>query len=201
VHEAARRLVTCLTRDDPEAIEPPEGLRASDWNQALMELGATVCTPSSPNCTACPWSRTCIGYRAGMADDIPVRKAKGAVRQVTLRSALVRRGEHFLLVRRPEGSLLSGLWELPTTEEAGTIADLEERVRGFLGTPVVFAEEPSRSFRHAITNRRITVHVHEVRLEDGGVAEEPPAGIAWVRRVDLRDFGASSMTRKAFADC
>jgi A/G-specific adenine glycosylase len=201
VHEAARRLVTGLTRDDPQAVEPPEGLRAADWNQALMELGATICTPAAPACVDCPWARTCVANRAGLAEEIPRKRPKGPVRDVTLHSALVRRANRFLLVQRPEGSLLSGLWELPTTEEGQSLEDLRVRVAEVLAAPAALPATPSRSYRHSITNRRITVHVHEARLESaaGAVLDAPGSGAAWVRRVDLRDFGVSSMTRKALA--
>lgn len=196
IHEAARRLVTGLTLDDPAAVPPPEGLRAGDWNQAMMELGATVCLPSEPKCLLCPWAKTCIGNRAGLAAEIPKRREKRAAVDVELHLALVRRGETFLLVRRPEGTLLSGLWELPTTREGEDIAGLEARVEALTGRAVALPSKPTRSFRHTITHRRITVRVHETVIDFDGVRERPD-GIAWITEKDLRDFGVSSMTRKA----
>ena len=67
-----------------------------------------------------------------------------------------------------------------------------------LGVAISLPTDPARTFRHAITHRRITVHVHETTIDAEGVAEDRP-GLAWVRQVDLRDFGVSSMTRKALA--
>jgi A/G-specific adenine glycosylase len=197
--EAARRLVTAMTDDDADAQAPPDGLRASDWNQALMELGAVVCTPGEPNCPACPWRRSCLGHRAGLAAELPKRRRKSKPTRVTQWMALVRRGEHFLLVRRPEGTLLSGMWELPTANEDESLATLAPLVTALLGTPVELSKSPIRTFHHAITTRRLTVHVHEARVEPDAVADAETPGIAWVRRVDLRDFGVSSMTRKALA--
>jgi A/G-specific adenine glycosylase len=196
--EAARRLVTAMTQDDPAATTPPEGLRAGDWNQAMMELGATVCTPGEPNCLACPWARTCIGNRAGLAADLPKRRAKRAAVDVELHAALVRRGEEFLLMRRPEGSLLSGLWELPTTREGEDVAAVAVRVGEVVGTNVRLRSEATRSFRHTITHRRITVFVHEATV-DVALVRESAGGVAWVTAQDLRDFGVSSMTKKALA--
>jgi A/G-specific adenine glycosylase len=198
IDEAARRLVTAMTGDDPAAAAPPEGLRAGDWNQAMMELGALVCLPGEPKCVLCPWARTCIGHRAGLAAEIPKRREKKASVDVTLRAALVRRGDVFLLVRRPEGSLLSGLWELPTTAEGEDLAALGARVEAAVGRSVPLPEEPARSVRHTITHRRITVHVHETTLAEGAV-RDPSGGVAWIAENDLRDFGVSSMTRKALA--
>lgn len=202
VAEAARRLVTGLVGEDPDAIAPHEGLRPSAWNQAMMELGALVCVPGEPQCLLCPWRRSCVGARSGLAPELPHRRAKRAPREVTLRMAVVRCGERVLLVQRPEGTLLSGLWELPSTDEGGSPDDLAARVRAALGADVDvdLPDEPRRAFRHAITNRRITVHVHETALPQGAapVAEDRP-GVAWADPQDLRDFGLSSMTRKALA--
>jgi A/G-specific adenine glycosylase len=196
IDEAARRLVTAMTADDLAAPTPEGGLRAGDWNQAMMELGATVCLPGEPRCPLCPWARSCIGYRAGLAADLPKRRAKRDSVDVTLHAALVRSGETFLLVRRPEGSLLSGLWELPTTRDGEDLPALSRLVSDLLGRAVALPSTPTRSFRHTITHRRITVHVHETVIDFDGV-HEPPDGIAWVTPQDLRDFGVSSMTKKA----
>ncbi len=200
VAEAARRLVTALVGDDPAALEPPEGLRPADWNQALMELGALVCTPGEPRCPLCPWRRSCIGYRSGLAPALPRRARKKPPCEVALRMAVVRRGDLVLLVRRDEGTLLSGMWELPTAAEGGTAQDLAARVRAALpaGFRVTVPETAARTFRHSITDRRITVHVHDVALPEAApeaVAEQRP-GVAWTAGHDLRDFGVSSMTRK-----
>ena len=195
--EAARRLVMGLVGEDPQAMEPPEGLRPSDWNQAMMELGALVCTPGEPSCPLCPWRRSCIGYRSGLAAELPRKRPKKPTRDVTLAMAVVRRDEHVLLVQRAEGTLLSGMWELPTTEEGGTVTELVARVEAALGAVVALPEVPDRDFRHSITTRRITVHVHEATVPPATAVEEERAGVAWVCPQDLRDFGLSSMTRKA----
>jgi A/G-specific adenine glycosylase len=196
IDEAARRLVTAMTLDDPAAVVPPEGLRAGDWNQAMMELGALVCVPGEPKCLLCPWARTCIGNRAGVAAEIPRRREKKAAVDVTLHAALVRRDGEFLLVRRPEGSLLSGLWELPTTAEGEEFAALGARIADAAGFVVALPSKPTRSFRHTITHRRITVHVHETVVGADAVGE-PRDGVSWIAEKDLRDFGVSSMTKKA----
>jgi len=199
VREAAQRLVGGLVGKDPAAAVPPEGLRPGDMNQALMELGAVVCTPVGPDCPHCPVARSCIAHRAGLTDEIPRRRERRTPVDVVLRAAVVRRGEEFLLVRRPEGALLSGLWEVPTTSDGGTRNDLARLVRDAIGRRVRLPDEPARTFRHTITHRRITVEVYEARIpEDADVADGD--GVAWIRRVDLRDFGASSMTKKALAE-
>jgi A/G-specific adenine glycosylase len=199
VRECARRLVTGLVGEDPHAQSPPEGLRPGDWNQAMMELGATICLPVAPACPDCPVARSCVANRAGLTAELPKRREKRATVEVVLHAALVRRGDTFLLVRRPEGTLLSGLWELPTTREGEDLAALERRVRDATGRRVRLPAKPSHSFRHTITHRRITVHVHEASIRDRAPhnVSERADGVAWVTRSDLRDFGVSSMTKKA----
>lgn len=198
VGEAARRLVTGVTPEGGFAA-PPGGLRPGDMNQALMELGATVCTPANPNCPGCPIAKSCLANRAGLTGDLPRRRERKATVEVHLAAALVRRGDTFLLVRRPEGTLLSGLWELPTTRDGEDLAALARRVTALVGEDVRLAAAPARSFRHTITHRRITVDVYEVEVPAlAAVAERGEPGVVWIRRHDLRDFGVSSMTRKAF---
>jgi A/G-specific adenine glycosylase len=202
VEEAARRLVTGLLGEDAQAIEPPGGLRPGDVNQALMELGATVCAPRAPECPRCPWARTCIGRRSGLAPELPRRSPRAAVRDVTLHMALVRRGDRLLLVRRPEGALLSGLWELPTSPENGARDQLVALLAA-LGPELASAlpDEPSATVRHSITDRRIRALVYDVRLGAGlrgdarRVAEAEAA--AWVTSDELSGYGASSLVAKA----
>lgn len=200
VREAARRLVSGGTSADgvSDGVVAPETLRPGDWNQAVMELGATVCVPGAPRCPVCPVAKSCLANRAGLAADLPRRKGRRASVAVTLRAALVRRADTFLLVQRPEGSLLSGLWELPAAADDAPVGFLRERVASLVGRDVALGDTPIRTFRHTITHRRITVHVHAGELPDDGAPPLP--GTAWVRRHDLRDFGVSSMTRKALAE-
>src|SRR5262249_25178689 len=88
-----------------------------DSNQALMELGATICLPRRPRCLACPLLDACAGGARGGAEDLPVRPARRASVVECRVVAVARDGERFLLVRNPESSeLLAGVWEFPWTE-------------------------------------------------------------------------------------
>ena len=88
--------------------------RPGDFNQALMELGATVCTPRSPDCDACPLAEWCEARRLGVQEQRPRPKARKSVPEETVRTAVIARDDDaLLLVRRPESGLLGGLWEFP----------------------------------------------------------------------------------------
>ena len=89
-------------------------INPGDLNQAMMELGALVCTPKNPNCAACPLKSDCQARRAGTQADYPVRAPRKAVptRRATVAVATDAQGR-VLLMRNSEGGLLKGLWELP----------------------------------------------------------------------------------------
>lgn len=89
--------------------------RAGDWAQALMDLGATVCTPRSPKCPLCPWRSACAAHRTGAPQTYPRRAAKAPRPQRYGAAFRIARGGEFWLVRRPETGLLAGMAGLPTT--------------------------------------------------------------------------------------
>ncbi len=99
------------------------GVKPGDFNQAMMELGALVCTPRNPNCATCPLADACAARAAGTQADYPRRCARKAlpVRRATAVIVTDDAGR-VLLVQNREGGLLKGLWELPTVEEAGVVA-------------------------------------------------------------------------------
>ena len=90
--------------------------RAGDYAQAVMDLGATVCTPRSPACLTCPWQGPCAARARGIADRLPAKARKKA--KPTRRGAvyLARRGDLWLLERRPDKGLLGGMTAFPTTD-------------------------------------------------------------------------------------
>ena len=96
-----------------------------DFNQAMMELGALVCTPKSPDCKRCPLARACASRQDGTQEEYPVKAKKKElpVRRVT--SVIIRDAKgRVLLVQNREGGLLKGLWELPTVEAAADVAQV-----------------------------------------------------------------------------
>jgi A/G-specific adenine glycosylase len=98
-----------------EQLTPPQ--RAGDFAQAMMDLGATICTPKSPACVICPWSAACAARAGGDQASFPRKTAKktGVLRRGSAFVAL-RDDEHILLRTRPERGLLGGMTEVPTTE-------------------------------------------------------------------------------------
>jgi A/G-specific adenine glycosylase len=93
--------------------------RPGDFNQALMELGATICVPRSPRCGRCPVAQWCAARTAGTQDERPAKKTRSAVPAFRLGiAAVLDSSGRLLLERRPEGGLLGGMWGLPGDERA-----------------------------------------------------------------------------------
>ena len=100
-----------------EAILPRK--RCGDFNQSLMELGATLCLPRNPKCPDCPVSGICSAHAAGVVDEVPRTKRRPAPKEVQVVVAAVRRNGKFLIRRRKEDSLWGGMWELPSIQMNG----------------------------------------------------------------------------------
>jgi A/G-specific adenine glycosylase len=133
--------------------------RPGDWNQALMELGATVCTPRAPRCVQCPVRAECRAFALGRVTDFPPRPPRRTAVAVRRAVALIeRRGR--MLVERLEGPRLAGLWEPPGVELDG-----RRTARAALGTRLAALgvrarlAPAGRTVRHAITHRAIEAEV------------------------------------------
>jgi A/G-specific adenine glycosylase len=122
------------------------GERPGDFNQALMEHGATVCRPENPLCLLCPVREECLAYLHGRVAELPPAKVRAAPKRMTLAVAVWAHEGRLLLARRAEKGLFGGLWELPAAEVQDDTADPESAaklaealgtdvsVRGHLGT-------------------------------------------------------------------
>ncbi len=171
--------------------------RPGDWNQALMELGATLCSPRQPECPACPLREHCRAAAEGLAHELPEPRPRRPTVEVTLAAALVEREGRVLLVRRPQGALMSGLWELPQTSlESAGVCDLASELRERHGLHVGLGSLLTVA-RHAITFRRIRAEAYRARL-----LRPLPTDVehfAWVEPHDLAGWPMSSLTRKLLA--
>jgi A/G-specific adenine glycosylase len=143
--------------------------RPGDWNQALMELGATVCRPRRPRCLLCPLARDCRGRASGDPEALPRKRRRGPVPHHDIAAGLVWRGGRLLIARRPVDGLLGGLWEFPGGKrEAGET--LEEACIREIWEETglrVDCTGPFMSIDHAYTHFRITLHLFHCRSARG----------------------------------
>jgi A/G-specific adenine glycosylase len=174
-----------------------EGLHASDLNQALMELGATVCTPRGPRCELCPVQSHCRAFSTGAVDQYPRRKSATAPRRKRyLFAALHDDRGRILLVRRTRNESASllpgGLWELPhrdwTGPKAATLDALAEQLALKFD-----ADGPASRRSHSIMNYRLELTVQPCRV--GG--DVPTAqDRRWFTRAGAQRAAIASATRK-----
>src|SRR5262249_29742841 len=87
--------------------------RVGDFNQALMELGALVCTVKEPKCGRCPLTSMCMAQRAGLQQELPVKSARKSIVEVDEVAVVVRKGPRVLVVQRPESGRWANMWEFP----------------------------------------------------------------------------------------
>lgn len=157
----------------------PEGA-ASRFNQALFDLGAGPCSPSSPDCDACPVRSDCLGHAAGDPETYPAPVARRAHVDVSVAVALLEQAGRVLIVRRPDdASRMPGFWELPEVwgdDDQSARAGLLEWIRSHLGLEAREAESVSRA-RHGITHHRLACELRRYEII-GGDLRSPRT--AWV---------------------
>jgi A/G-specific adenine glycosylase len=182
--------------------------RPGDFNQGLMELGSTVCTPRSPSCGFCPVSAACEARKNGTQAIRPAPKKSAAVPEFDVGTAVVRDGGRLLLVRRPEKGLLAGMWEFP-----GAIVRPSETARGAARRAARTAgAKPARAARllaavpHAFSHRRETYHAWLFETDRSGDTATGNgngakriggrAGVRWVREADLDGLALPAAQRR-----
>ncbi|HYN21056.1 MAG TPA: A/G-specific adenine glycosylase [Thermoanaerobaculia bacterium] len=156
--EARERMLTAAA----DLLDPR---RPGDSNQALMELGATVCAPRRPRCLLCPLASGCRAALAGDPERFPVARAKRVRERHRLAVAVSLREDGVLLFRRPEEStLLAGTWELPWTRlETEPSAGLQEGLAERYGGRWALGPRLG-GVRHTITYRDLEVEIHQADL-------------------------------------
>ncbi|MDX1630295.1 MAG: A/G-specific adenine glycosylase [Thermoanaerobaculia bacterium] len=172
--------------------------RPGDSNQALMELGATVCRPRNPGCPVCPLRKECRARREGRPEDYPRKEGKRPTVSIALQAVVSETGGKILLFRRPEdSSLLAGLWELPLVEAgtSGETAVLEEALRDRYGGSWSVSEKVA-SVRHGITYRRMEVEIRRGAVELGDHERREGPDCRWVDPRELGSVPTSSLVGK-----
>jgi A/G-specific adenine glycosylase len=182
-----------------EADALVKGKSPGDFNQALMELGATVCSPKAPRCPDCPLVRHCAAHASGDPESLPVKAPKAPPRPVeAVAGWLVRRGK-VLAVRRGENGLLAGMWDLPggeleSREDPGD--GLARSLRDKVGLAVADAERAG-SVEHVFTHRRMRLHVFRCSGVSGRIKLQGFADYRWLPASSLRALPHGVLTKKA----
>ena len=131
--------------------------RPGDWAQALMDLGATICTPKAPRCPQCPWRGACAAAAMGAPEHYPRRAPKPARPQRFGAVFVLRRGDQLWLVRRPDKGLLGGMAGLPTTPWG---SERLERASALEHALALLAWDRLGEVRHVFTHFALTLDVY-----------------------------------------
>jgi A/G-specific adenine glycosylase len=160
------------------------------YNQAIMELGATVCLPQNPRCLLCPVKPHCTAQAKGTQHDRPVKAAKKATPHHHIGVGVIWKEGQILIQQRPTEGLLGGLWEFPggkqelgETLEATVQREIEEEL-----DIQVKVQEMITSVKHAYTHFKITLHAYQCTYISGNPKPKASQEYRWVSPGDLPNF-------------
>ena len=172
-----------------ETLLDPE--HPGTFNQALMDLGATICTPKNPDCSHCPWQSHCQAYNLGIASKLPMREASTPLPHKIIGVAVIWNNQGQILIdRRPAQGLLGGLWEFPggKIEPDETVADcIKREIREELGIEIEVGDRVI-TVDHAYSHFRVTLIVHHCRHLSGVPQALECDEIRWVTLEEIDQF-------------
>jgi A/G-specific adenine glycosylase len=173
--------------------------RPGDFNQALMELGATVCTPRAPRCEGCPLRKGCTARRDGLVERLPELPKRTESVAVPRAAAVVERGGKVLCVRVPDGAARwAGMWQMPNADVASdetAEAAASRAVREAAGFSVHSGERLLR-VRHSVTHHRITLDVFRCEARGGNARAVGASAVAWIAPARLDELAMPSAHRR-----
>jgi A/G-specific adenine glycosylase len=178
------------------------GRHPGDFNQALMELGATVCTKGEPKCLLCPLADQCRARATGNAAELPVTSPRRQPLKVIHHVLAIHRNHRYLFQQRDQTGLWAGMWQLPTCEgepgadPADDAAALQQWVKDRFGLTVEPAATPLGRFTHQTTHRTIRFLVHPARVTGGRL--KPGAG-RWRRLDEVTDIPLARPQQRVIA--
>ena len=169
--------------------------RPGDFNQALMELGATVCLPRNPRCLVCPWSSHCEALKSGVQERLPERGQRPDIHRSRQAAVVIWHRGRILIRRRLGSRLLQDMWEFPgwAVTQSDLVGFLVKQIKGELNLSVRL-DSPLTTIKHAVTNRRITLTVYQARMMP---PLQPNLSISGARWIWLSQAGRYPLTAAA----
>lgn len=171
-----------------EQLLDPEHPR--DFNQALMDLGATLCTPRQPACEICPWMKHCQAYQLNLQTELPMTDSRAPIPHKSIGVAVIWNDQQILIDRRRQEGLLGGLWEFPggKMEPGESVEDcIRREIREEIGIEIAVGDRLI-TIDHTYTHFRVTLNVHHCRYVSG----EPQAiecdEVRWVTLDEIEQY-------------
>ena len=160
------------------------------FNQAMMELGALICKPRNPSCTACPLTLFCLAYKTHQVAEFPKKIKSRPIPQFHIAVGVVFKKDRVLITQRKAEGLLGGLWEFPggkikagESAEAACIREIKEEVN-----LKVRIDSHLTRVKHAYTHFKIIMEVFCCRYASGRVSLHGPAAHRWIRIDDYKNY-------------
>jgi A/G-specific adenine glycosylase len=164
---------------------------AGDFNQAVMELGATVCKPQQPECDRCPVSANCVAFLCVKTDIIPYKSpAKKIPHQQIAVGLILNEDNELLIALRPNESMLGGLWEFPGGKKEKTESlqkTVARELKEELGVDVEVFQKFS-DLKHAYSHFKITLHAFWCRIVEGAPAPKTSQQLKWVSLEQIDEY-------------
>jgi len=174
------------------------GGQAGDYNQALMELGARICTPSNPDCELCPLSEDCLAFDLNLQESRPVKSANPIIPEITVTAGAISQNGKYLIAKRPPDGLLGGMWEFPggkqksgETLRNALIREMKEELNAR-----VEVGKKIGTFQHAYTHKKVQLHAYFCVLLDKEIQPIFHTDLNWVYPENLAEYPMGKLDRQ-----
>ncbi|OQY43205.1 MAG: hypothetical protein B6240_12955 [Desulfobacteraceae bacterium 4572_87] len=195
LHRGAQAVMTHHGGVVPRDLEESN---PGEFNQAMMELGALVCTPQNPRCNDCPLARKCVVFKDKVVEEYPRRIRKAPIPEYRIAVGVIWKDSRVLITQRKPEGLLGGLWEFPggkiqngETPSNACIREIKEEVN-----LVVETEKRVARIRHAYTHFKIVMDVFPCIYRNGKIKLRGPVDYRWIRLSEIDRFPFPGANRK-----
>ncbi|RAP32389.1 A/G-specific adenine glycosylase [Candidatus Marinamargulisbacteria bacterium SCGC AG-414-C22] len=162
----------------------------SDFNQAIMECGALICTPKKPNCPTCPLKSNCFAYQENKQNELPVKSKQAPTPHYDIGVGIIWKNNKILIGKRKTDQMLGGLWEFPggkkkkhETIEETIIREIKEET-----TLDVSIKKPCHTVKHTYSHFKITLHAYHCNYQSGTEKLISNDELRWVELSELKTF-------------
>ncbi|MFC2063868.1 A/G-specific adenine glycosylase [Chloroflexota bacterium] len=173
----------------------PSG-KVGDFNQALMDLGAMVCTPKNPDCLYCPISKDCIAFSIGNQNERPILKKKQKIPTELYVCAVINRNDKYLICHRKDKKRLGGLWEFPngriSADEIESTSTITSVCMENYGLDIKVLDELG-TYRHSYTHYKQIMDVFQCDIINQ--RRKVPAGMKWSNIQEMSDYPMGKIFR------
>ena len=171
-------------------LQPFVETKSGEFNQAMMELGATICTPKKPICILCPVQKHCEAFAEGVVSELPVKKKKIKKKTIDYDVLYITNREGQILIRKRDTKLLNGMWEFPMFEQDTSIDAIEDE----LDSVITIENEPVIQTKHVFTHMTWNMKVYKAYMQKENI--KPP--YKWMNKNEKDTLSFSTSMTKIF---